>query len=215
MLDNERGGEFDGTIEGAVTDTLEAYEEAAQTFIPSADARSLPGATELVQRLHDRDDTQLALLTGNVQEMAYLKLTQINLGVYFPFGAFACNAEERNHLPQFAVDSVANRSGRTFSGKDVVVIGDTPRDIESGKLFGATSVGVATGHFTVDELAAHNRMQCWRRWWNFGFPRRVRTRHAVSLRVHICVVDSTHRFPTNRRTSVEFVQPDPHNPGRA
>ncbi len=150
MLDNERGGEFDGTIEEAVTDTLEAYEEAAQTFIPAADARSLPGATELVQRLHDRDDTQLALLTGNVQEMAYLKLTQINLDVYFPFGAFACNAEERNHLPQFAVDRAANRSGRTFSGKDVVVIGDKPRDIECGKLLGATTVGVATGHFTVD-----------------------------------------------------------------
>ena len=155
MLDVERGGEFGGTIEEAVTDTLEAYKEAARGFLATADVRALPGAIELVQRFHEQEDVQLGLLTGNVREMAYLKLAQINLDGYFAFGAFGCDAEERNRLPQFAVDRAAKQTGRTFSGKDLVVIGDTPRDIECGKLFGATTVGVATGHFTVDELAVH------------------------------------------------------------
>ena len=154
MLDIERGGEFDGTIEEAVIETLEAYKEAARGFLPTADVRGLPGAIELVQRFDRQEDAQLGLLTGNVQEMAYLKLSQINLDGYFPFGAFGCDAEDRNRLPQFAVDRAASHTGHTFSGRDVIVIGDTPRDIECGKLFGATTVGVATGHFTVDELAA-------------------------------------------------------------
>ena len=153
--DVERGGEFGGTIEEAVTETLEAYKEAARGYLPTADVRGLPGAIELVERFHNQDDVQLGLLTGNVREMAYLKLSQISLDEFFPFGAFGCDAEERNHLPQFAVDRAAKHTGRTFSGKDVIVIGDTPRDIECGKLFGATTVGVATGHFTVDELAEH------------------------------------------------------------
>jgi len=115
----------------------------------------LPGTIELVQHLHSQEDTQLGLLTGNVREMAYLKLSQISLDRFFPFGAFGCDAEERNHLPQFAVDRAAAHTGRTFSGKDVIVIGYTPRGIECGKLIGATTVGVATGHFTVDENAEH------------------------------------------------------------
>ena len=146
ILEIENGGNVGDDHEEAITAALKAYEEAARTFIPAADARSLPGATKLVQRLHDRDDAQLALFTGNVQEMAYLKLAQINLDGYFPFGAFGCDAEERNELPPFALKRATNHTGQTFSGKDVVVVGDTPRDIECGKLFGATTVGVATGH---------------------------------------------------------------------
>jgi len=154
-LDVERGGEFGGTIEEAVTETLEAYKEAARGYLPTADVRGLPGAIELVLRFHNQEDVQLGLLTGNVREMAYLKLSQINLDGYFPFGAFGCDAEERNELPPFALQRATSHTGQTFSGKDVVVIGDTPRDIECGKIVGATTVGVATGHFTVDELAEH------------------------------------------------------------
>ncbi len=155
MLDIELGGTFAGTIEEAVTETLEAYKEAARGYLPTADVRGLPGAVELVQHFHEEEDAQLGLLTGNVQEMAYLKLSQINLDGYFPFGAFGNDAEERNELPPFALQRASNHTGRSFAGKDVVVIGDTPRDIECGKIIGATTVGVATGHFTVDELAAH------------------------------------------------------------
>jgi len=155
MLDVKSGGEFDGTIEEAVTETLEAYKEAAREYLQTADVQALPGAMELVQRYHEQEDVQLGLLTGNVEEMAYLKLSQIDLDGYFPFGAFGCDAEERNELPPFALERATSHTGRTFSGKDVVVIGDTPRDIECGKIVGATTVGVATGHFSVDELAEH------------------------------------------------------------
>ncbi len=154
ILDIELGGEFAGTIEEAVTETLEAYKEAARGYLPTADVRGLPGAIDLVQHFHEREDAQLALLTGNVHEMAYLKLAQINLDGYFPFGAFGCDSEERNELPPFALSRAQSHTGRAFSGKDVVVIGDTPRDIECGKMVGATTVGVATGHFTADDLAA-------------------------------------------------------------
>lgn len=155
MLDIERGGEFSDTIEEAVTATLEAYKEAARGYLPTADVRGLPGAVDVVQRFHEQEDAQLALLTGNVEEMAYLKLSQISLDGYFPFGAFGCDSEERNELPPFALSRAKSHTGRTFLGKDVVVIGDTPRDIECGKMVGATTVGVSTGHFSVDELAAH------------------------------------------------------------
>lgn len=155
MLDISLGGGTGDDVETAVTAALEAYKAAARGYLPTADVRALPGAIKLVQRFHEREDVQLALLTGNVREMAYLKLSRISLDAYFPFGAFGCDAEERGELPRFALTRARAHIGRTFVGKDVIVIGDTPRDIACGKKVGATTVGVATGHFSVDELAAH------------------------------------------------------------
>jgi len=37
----------------------------------------------------------------------------------------------------------------------VVVIGDTPNDIDCGRAAGARTVAVATGPFGVDDLRAH------------------------------------------------------------
>ena len=155
MAEIERGGDVGDDHEAAITSTLEAYKTAAREFLLTADVQDLPGASRLVKQFHEQEDVQLGLLTGNLQEMAYLKLSQINLDGYFPFGAFGCDAENRNELPAFALARATSHTGRTFSGKNVVVIGDTPRDIECGKMIGAMTVGVATGHFTADELAAH------------------------------------------------------------
>ncbi len=155
MAEIARGGDVGDDYEDAITSTLEAYKEAARGYLPTADVRDLPRAVELTQHFHASDDVQLGLLTGNIQELAYLKLARICLDGYFPFGAFGCDAENRNDLPPFALERAMSHTGRSFSGKDVIVIGDTPRDIECGKCIGATTVGVATGHFSADELAAH------------------------------------------------------------
>lgn len=155
MAEVARGGDIDEDHELAVTSVLEAYKEAARSFLTTANVQILPGATQLVSQFHEQEDVQLALLTGNVQEMAYLKLSQVSLDGYFPFGAFGCDAEDRNKLPHFALDRATTHTGQTFTGKDVVVIGDTPRDIECGKVIGATTVAVGTGNFSMGELAVH------------------------------------------------------------
>jgi phosphoglycolate phosphatase-like HAD superfamily hydrolase len=43
----------------------------------------------------------------------------------------------------------------TLKGDEVVVIGDTPRDVECGRAIGARVLAVATGKFTVEELKTH------------------------------------------------------------
>jgi phosphoglycolate phosphatase len=35
------------------------------------------------------------------------------------------------------------------------VIGDTPADIQCGRAIGARAIGVATGHYSVDQLSQH------------------------------------------------------------
>ena len=41
-----------------------------------------------------------------------------------------------------------------FAPADTYVIGDTPRDVACARAFGAKAVAVATGYYSVDELAA-------------------------------------------------------------
>ena len=41
-------------------------------------------------------------------------------------------------------------------GDRVVIVGDTPADLQCGRGVGARAIGVATGHYTVEDLAAHD-----------------------------------------------------------
>jgi phosphoglycolate phosphatase len=42
--------------------------------------------------------------------------------------------------------------GRDILAHDVMVVGDTPLDVDAAKAVRATSLGVASGTYTVDEL---------------------------------------------------------------
>jgi phosphoglycolate phosphatase-like HAD superfamily hydrolase len=54
-----------------------------------------------------------------------------------------------------AAERAAQRHGRRFAGRDIVVIGDTPNDIDCGRAAGARTIAVASGPFAVDDLRAH------------------------------------------------------------
>lgn len=142
-------------LNGRFAEVVDAYRAMLPRLLQAAMVRALPGAAALVERLHAEPAVQLGLLTGNVREMAYLKLDAIGLGGYFPFGAFGCDHEDRNALPAVAVERALAHAGRPFEPSDVLVIGDTPRDVECARAYGARVVAVATGRFGRAELAEH------------------------------------------------------------
>lgn len=112
----------------------------------------MPGVRPLLDRLASREDVYLALLTGNYQEAARLKLEHFDLWRYFQCGAFADDAPDRNSLVPKAVERIRARGGPLVSAADVIVIGDTPHDVACARVAGARGVGVATGPFSVEEL---------------------------------------------------------------
>lgn len=59
-------------------------------------------------------------------------------------------------LPPIARDRASALLGRDVPGDRLVIIGDTPADVQCGRGIGARAIAVATGGFTVDELAAHD-----------------------------------------------------------
>jgi phosphoglycolate phosphatase-like HAD superfamily hydrolase len=74
------------------------------------------------------------------------------LAEYFQVGGYGSDHEVRDHLPGFAVDRAVDTWGITFSEESVVVIGDTPRDVQCGKHHGTRTVAVATGRFDEWQL---------------------------------------------------------------
>jgi phosphoglycolate phosphatase len=116
--------------------------------------RMLPGITELLEALAGRDDRLLALLTGNFEPSARLKLEHFDLWGYFGWGAFGDDAPDRNALVPIAVERGVTRGHPRVPPNRIVVIGDTPRDVECAEAAGARSIGVATGGANVAQLRA-------------------------------------------------------------
>jgi phosphoglycolate phosphatase len=114
----------------------------------------MPGVRELLDALAPRDDVFLALLTGNYEAGARLKLEYFDLWKYFSCGAFGDDAPHRNVLVPKALTSVAACGGPSFAAADAIVIGDTPLDVGCARHVGARSFAVATGSHSVEELRA-------------------------------------------------------------
>ena len=114
----------------------------------------MPGVRELLDALATRDDVYLALLTGNYEEGARLKLEYFDLWKYFPCGAFGDDAPHRNVLVPKALARVAECGGIAFAAADAIVIGDTPLDVGCAAHVGARSLAVATGSHSVEDLRA-------------------------------------------------------------
>jgi len=114
----------------------------------------MPGVPALLDALAGGRDAYLALLTGNYETGAQLKLEHFDLWRYFRCGAFGDGAADRNGLVPKALARVAGCGGPAFTASDAVVIGDTPLDVACAKAGGARSIAVATGNHTVDQLRA-------------------------------------------------------------
>jgi phosphoglycolate phosphatase-like HAD superfamily hydrolase len=117
--------------------------------------RVAPGMPELLDRLAATDGVRLALLTGNFEPIARLKLERAGLGHHFEAGqgAFGSDGEDRAGLPALARRRAAV-DGHPFPRERTVVIGDTPNDIACARADGVRCVAVASGPFGPDRLSA-------------------------------------------------------------
>ena len=114
--------------------------------------RMMPGVRPLLDALAARDDVFLALLTGNFEAGARVKLEHFDLWRYFRCGAYGDDVHERNELLPAALARVEAALGTTVDPRDVVVIGDTPLDVGVALAGGTRSLAVATGGHGVEAL---------------------------------------------------------------
>lgn len=129
-------------------------EEYARTCPPDLSETVLPGVAELLASLAERDGVRLALLTGNYEAVARVKLRSAGVGGWFEAGqgAFGSDSEDRAELPAIARRRAGRSAGVPHQRERTVVIGDTPRDVACALADGVRCLGVETGRFGAAEL---------------------------------------------------------------
>jgi len=150
-------GHTDDHIDGHMPRALDRYVEvlAEELGHPDHSPRALPGVVRLLDALGERADVVVGLLTGNVVNGARAKLAAVGIDPdRFEVGAYGSDHETRSELPSIAARRVHTARGQHITGEDIVIIGDTPSDVQCGQSLGARAIGVATGNYSVSELLA-------------------------------------------------------------
>lgn len=151
-------GHADDHIDTRLDDLLELYLDGLRRELAQAEGKAhlCPGIPELLDALEAHDEAVLGLLTGNLAAGAAAKLTAVGLDIgRFKVGAFGSDHEHRPELPAVAQRRAREILGHDLPGQSFIVIGDTPADIHCGRGIGARAIGVATGHYSVEQLAEH------------------------------------------------------------
>lgn len=131
-----------------------ACEAYARLCPDDLSAHVSPGMVDLLERLAERDDTVLALVTGNFEPIARVKLRRAGLGRFFASGqgGFGSDHEDRSMLPAIARRRAGDGNGSPWPRARTAVIGDTPRDIACAHADGVRVAAIATGPYGPDEL---------------------------------------------------------------
>lgn len=141
---------IDDRAEAVREHCCEAY---ARLCPPDLSEFVLPGVAELLDRLSGRDDVILALLTGNYEAVARLKLSRARIGSFFAAhqGAFGSDDEDRAALPAIARRR-AGTLGHPHPREKTLVIGDTPRDIACAAADNVRCFAVTSGPYARGDL---------------------------------------------------------------
>jgi len=117
---------------------------------------AMPGAREVLQRIEEHPRYLSALLTGNIEPAAHLKVEITGLAEFFRLpGAFGNDSFDRRDLPALAAQRINEHLGADLQPEQFIVIGDTPNDVACARHFGARVLAVATGRIhSAEELAA-------------------------------------------------------------
>jgi phosphoglycolate phosphatase-like HAD superfamily hydrolase len=125
-------------------------------YLPEAVASSgryrvLSGVESTLEHL-SRAGYLLGLTTGNVEAAAPVKLDRGGLNQYFCFGGYGSDSPHRGELTRRAIERAGSLFGMPVDAMSVLVVGDTPRDVEAAHDAGAVAVAVASGRFDRTQL---------------------------------------------------------------
>ncbi|ATY10494.1 haloacid dehalogenase [Amycolatopsis sp. AA4] len=140
------------TIQRMWRELIAAVERARETL--PAEGRALDGAAAVLADFAGREGVVQSLITGNLPEISLHKLAALGLDEHLDLeiGGYGSLSPHRADLVPYAVKAAETKHGTKFPAESVVILGDTPHDIEAALAYGAVAIGVATGRFSAEQL---------------------------------------------------------------
>jgi len=110
------------------------------------------GVKQLLDLLKHSTSHVPGVLTGNMSTIAREKLIAVGIYRYFKEGFYADNYDDRNPLVEDAVRTCVSKYSLPNT-KNVIIVGDTPLDVKAARAAYATSIGIASGIYSMEVLA--------------------------------------------------------------
>lgn len=155
-----------------------ATEVHAETAHPKLVLPGVTAALDELAPLQAAGAVSVGLLTGNFRQGAEIKLGYFDLWRRFQFGAFGDGYVDRRDLVPVAIEAAARAGAGTFAPGQLVIVGDTPADVDCAHAHGARAIAVATGNYSVEQLDATGAevvvsdLSEWARAWRAVYPRK-------------------------------------------
>jgi phosphoglycolate phosphatase len=118
-----------------------------------------PHAEHILQLFSRDPNLELALLTGNLEQGARLKLEHASIWNYFGWGVYGDVSEDRNDLSRKALNIITEKNG-PIDPRRFVVMGVTVNDIRCGQAIGATTIAYSAGFEPTEKLLPANPDHC-------------------------------------------------------
>src|SRR3989339_1580372 len=146
----KKNGLNEKTIKSKLKECTEALIDSFNKSIDSEEILLMDGVKELLEELN-RNRVLMGLVTGNLEAIARTELKKAGIKQYFKIGGFGSDGFERTDLVRLAVKRAEEKFGFKFKN-NVLLMGDTPRDITAGKEAGIKTIGIATGNYSKKQL---------------------------------------------------------------
>lgn len=130
-------------------DMLDAMGAHVEAHAAEFQIEVLPGVRKVLQLLRAKG-AKLGTGTGNLQRIGWAKLNACGLRDYFDFGGFSDGYEQRGAMIAGAAEQARSLTSPEAA---ILVIGDTPGDIEAARFAGLEVLAVATGIFPAEQLS--------------------------------------------------------------
>jgi phosphoglycolate phosphatase len=116
----------------------------------------IQGVKEFLIEYSKNDKYIIALLTGNIKLGAEIKLSGFGIKEFFKFGVYGSDDKVRNNLVDIAIKRNIEINGNNVLKNNIYIIGDTPLDIECGKVNNVKTVALTTGKYSKSELSKYS-----------------------------------------------------------
>jgi phosphoglycolate phosphatase-like HAD superfamily hydrolase len=147
---------IDGDFASHLSSFTDRYSELLPSTLEEMDGKLMPGFPQMLEALSSTPEVRLGLATGNFTAGARHKLRYYEIGRFFAaedgrlLGGFGEESLDRSDVVSAAIQRLAPGA----APQDVLVIGDTPKDIAAALDNGVTAVGVATGNYSDADLSS-------------------------------------------------------------